>query len=49
MEQDEFICAYCEAEYKVTHEHINEVSHCPFCGTLMESEDEDDDSEKEWD
>lgn len=49
MEEDELICGYCEAEYTVTHEHINEVAYCPFCGTDSEITDEDDDADKELD
>lgn len=48
MEEDELTCGYCEAEFTVTHEHINEVQFCPFCATPIEVENEDDDSEKEW-
>lgn len=47
MEEDSFECHYCEAEFKVTHEHINEVVHCPFCGIELEHEDEDDDPDKD--
>lgn len=48
MEEDSFECDYCEAEYKVSHEHINEVQFCPFCATPLEHENEEDDAEKEW-
>lgn len=48
MEHD-YICSYCEAEYKIIADDcINEACHCPFCGTLIEPDNEDEDSDKEY-
>ena len=46
MEEDTFECEYCEAEFKVIHEHINDVQYCPFCSTpLTFNGDKDNDDE----
>ena len=47
MEEDQFECDYCEAEFKVIHEHINEVQFCPFCATPLEPENDNDDEDKD--
>jgi hypothetical protein len=49
MEEDKFECDECEAEYKVSHEHINEVQFCPFCSTPITPEDDSDDTDPDWD
>jgi uncharacterized Zn-finger protein len=48
MDKDDFTCGYCDTEFQITHDHLQPILFCPFCGTEMEHEDVADDSEKEW-
>ena len=34
-------CHFCEASYKIEHSEPNPIEHCPFCGTLLEVEVDD--------
>jgi uncharacterized Zn-finger protein len=48
MDKDEFNCDYCDTDFKIAHDHLQDVAFCPFCGTELEHEDVNDDSEKDW-
>ena len=37
-------CVECDAVFKISHEldeNYYKVTHCPFCGTAMDEEEED--------
>ena len=45
MNEDDFECNYCDAKFTITHDHQDDVTYCPFCGTELEQDDEDEDDE----
>jgi hypothetical protein len=53
MARKHYECFECDAVFKISHEldeNYYKVTHCPFCGTAMDDEEEDryvDDSEDE--
>jgi len=43
MEEESFECHYCEVKFTIIYEeHVNDVTHCPFCATTLDHKDEDD-------
>jgi rRNA maturation endonuclease Nob1 len=48
IDQKEFVCDDCDAEFSLDYEFVGTVEFCPFCGSKLEYDDKNlDDSE--WD
>jgi len=55
MSRKEILCESCDAVFRIQHnmdEHWYSVKHCPFCGDVLNSDNEDDivefDDADEW-
>jgi rRNA maturation endonuclease Nob1 len=46
MSDKEIVCSDCEAEFQVIHDAITEPEFCPFCGSKLRYEDDDED--RQW-
>jgi hypothetical protein len=48
--QKQYQCDSCDAEFKIKHaldDHYYEVMFCPFCGSDIEEEEEDENEDYE--
>jgi Zn finger protein HypA/HybF involved in hydrogenase expression len=47
---NQFICQTCDAEYEIVTESDEVILYCPFCGSLQEEVDlEEDETDEDWD
>lgn len=50
MEEADFLCEECGAEFTIIAEGNDQVTFCPYCGSELEyDEDEDDQEELDFD
>lgn len=43
-----YTCSSCDAEFRVVSDSDNLIEYCPFCGTEIEQEEDDEEYEDEY-
>lgn len=47
MKRDWIICDSCETEFKIMTDSLEPTCYCPFCGSEIEEESDEDDEDYE--
>lgn len=49
MEEADFLCEECGAEFTILAENDDTVNFCPYCGSELEYDEDDEDYNEELD